>query len=59
MRRRVEVEPDDIAELGDERRVAGELEGLPAVRLQPVRLPDAPHSAGADPGQLRHHVLAS
>ena len=56
VRRRIDIEADDVAQLVDELRVVGELELSPAVRLQPVRLPDAPHRAGADAGCLRHHV---
>ena len=56
VRRRIDVEADDVAQLVDELRIVGELELPPAVRLQPVRLPDAPHRAGADAGRLRHHV---
>ena len=37
---RVEIEPDDVADLGDELRIPGELERLLAVRLQPERPPD-------------------
>ena len=40
---RVEVEPDDVADLLDEQRVLGELPRLLAVRLQPERLPDPVH----------------
>ena len=40
---RVEVEPDDVADLGDELRVLGELPGLLAMRLQPERPPDPLH----------------
>ena len=32
---RVEVEPDDVAHLVDKQRIAGQLEGFEAVRLQP------------------------
>ena len=52
MGRRVDIEPDDVAQLVDELRIVGELELPPAVRLQAVRLPDAPHRAGADAGRL-------
>lgn len=56
MRRRIDIEPDHVAQFGDELRVGGELELPIAVRLQPVRLPDAPHRAGADAARLRHQV---
>ena len=54
--RRVDIEADDVAQLVDELRIVGQLELPPAVGLQPVRLPDAAHRAGADAGGLRHHV---
>lgn len=44
---------DDVAQLVDELRIVGELELPPAVWLQPVRLPDAAHCAGADASSLR------
>ena len=47
VRRRVHVEPDHVAQLGDERRVPGELEGAHPMRGEPVRLPDALHRAQA------------
>ncbi|AWM29807.1 hypothetical protein AOX55_00004371 (plasmid) [Sinorhizobium fredii CCBAU 25509] len=56
MGRRVDVEADNVFELGDELRVVGELEGPPAVGLETVRLPDAAHRAGADAHLGRHHV---
>jgi Transposase len=39
--RRVQIEPDDIGQLGVELRVAAELEGFDPVRLEPILLPDA------------------
>ena len=51
---RVEVEADDVAQLGGERRVFGELEGPHPVWPQMVRAPDPPHRAGADPGRRGH-----
>lgn len=56
MGRRVDVEADDVLELGDELRVVGELELSPAVGLKAVRLPDPAHRAGADAHRGRHHV---
>ena len=47
VRRRVQVEPDHVAQLGDERRVLGELEGAHPMRGEPVRLPDPLHRAQA------------
>ena len=52
VRRWIDIEADDVAQLVDELRVVGELEPSPAVRLQPMRLPDAPNRAGADAGCL-------
>ena len=46
---RVQVEPDDVADLGDELRVAGELSGLLAVWLQPEGAPDAVHRRCVSP----------
>src|SRR5580704_3766664 len=37
---RIEVEADDILDLGDEVRIARELEGFRQMRLEPVRSPD-------------------
>ena len=54
VRRRVHVEPDHVAQLGDERRVPGQLEGAHPVRGEPVRLPDPLHRAQRDPGGPRH-----
>lgn len=53
---RVNVEADNVFELGDELRVVGELEGPPTVGLKAVRLPDATYRAGADARRGRHHV---
>ena len=52
--RRVDVQPDDGAQLGGEARVVGELEGAHPVRLQAVRAPDPLHRAGADADRRRH-----
>jgi hypothetical protein len=40
---RVQVEPNDVAHLVDEKRVLGQLPGLPAVGLQPEGAPHAVH----------------
>jgi hypothetical protein len=37
---RIEIQPDDVADLSDELRVLGELPRLLAVGLQPKRPPD-------------------
>jgi hypothetical protein len=39
---RVEVKPDDVADLVDKQRIVGQLEGFKAVRLQPENAPDTP-----------------
>jgi hypothetical protein len=39
VRRRIDIEPDDIAQFGDEVRIVGELEQAQAVWLKPVRAP--------------------
>ena len=44
-RGRIDVEADDVRELGGELGVARALEGADAVRLQPVRRPDPLHRA--------------
>jgi hypothetical protein len=54
MRRRIDVEPGDVAQPGGELRVGGELEGAHPVGLQLVRPPDAPHRGDADPGGFGH-----
>jgi len=56
MRRGIDIKPDHVTQLGDEIRIARELELPVAVRLQPVRLPNAPHGAGADAARSRHHI---
>jgi len=45
---RIEVEPDDVAHLGDKQRVSGQLEGFKAVRLQPEGPPDPPDARSRD-----------
>ena len=47
MRRRVDIEPDHVAQLGGERRVRGQLEGPDPMRRKPVRRPDPLHGAQA------------
>ncbi len=55
---RVEVEPDDVADLGLEGRIGGELEGLGAVRLQAQLGPQAVHRGGAHATGRRHAAHA-
>src|SRR5436190_20246777 len=52
---RVDIEPDNIAQLVDELRVGGELELPDSVRLQTMRAPDPLHRACADADSFRHH----
>ena len=54
MRRRIDVEADDVLQLGGELRIVGELELAHPVRLQPMAAPDALHRGDADPGRLGH-----
>ena len=55
VRRRVDVEPDHVAQLRDELRIVRELELPHPVRLEPVGAPDALDRTDADAGRLRHH----
>jgi hypothetical protein len=50
--RRVQVQPDHVADLGLQLRVGGELERLPPPRLDPVLAPGAGHSGIPDPQVL-------
>jgi hypothetical protein len=54
VRRRIDVEPDDVAQLVDEGGVVGSLELPDPMRLEPVSAPDALNGAGADAGRLGH-----
>jgi hypothetical protein len=56
MGRRVDIEPDDVAQLGDEVRIVRELELSAPMGLEPVRLPDAADRAGTDAARPRHQV---
>jgi hypothetical protein len=49
VRRRINIEPDDVAQLVDERRIFRQLELPDAMRLEPVSPPDALHGTDADP----------
>ena len=51
---RIDIEPDDVAQLVDEVWIVRELELPDAMRLKPVRAPDALDGAGADAARLRH-----
>jgi hypothetical protein len=39
----IEIQPDDVSDLGHELRILGELSDVLAVRLRPERAPDAMH----------------
>lgn len=53
--RRIDIEPDDIAQFGDEVRIVGELEQAQTVWLKPVRAPDALNRADGNADGFRHH----
>ncbi len=52
---RIDIEPDNIAQLVDELRVIGELELLDPVRLETMRAPDALDGTCTDADCFRHH----
>ena len=52
---RVDIEPDNIAQLVDELWVGVELELLDPVRLKTMRAPDPLHRTRADADGFRHH----
>jgi len=54
MCRRIEIEADDVGELGLKAGIARPLEGPQPVRLQFVRPPDALHRAHREPHRLGH-----
>jgi hypothetical protein len=54
MSRRIEVEPDDVGQLGGKARIARALEGAQPVRLQLVCPPDALHRTQRDADRLGH-----
>ena len=54
--RRIDIEPDHVAQLVDEVRIVRELELPITVRLKPVCLPDAPDRAGADAARPCHQI---
>ena len=55
VRRRIDIKPDDITQLGDEVGIIGQLELAYPMRLKPVGAPDALDGAEADAGCLGHH----
>ena len=54
VRRGIDIQPDDVAQLVDERGVLGQLELPDAMRLEPVSPPDALHGADADASRPGH-----
>ena len=52
---RINIQADDVADLGGEPGIIGELEGADAVRCQAMGLPDALHRGQADTGDPGHH----
>jgi hypothetical protein len=56
MRRRIDIEADDIGQLGREAGIARALEGPQAMRLQVVRPPDALHRAEREPHRFGHRT---
>ena len=54
MGRRIDIEPDDVGELGGKAGIARALEGAQPVRLQFVRPPDALHRTHRDADGLGH-----
>ena len=55
VRRRIDIEPDDITQLGDKIRIIGQLELAHPMWLKPVGAPDALDGAEADAGCFGHH----
>jgi hypothetical protein len=55
MRRRIDIEADDVPQLGPELGVAGQLELAHPVRLEAVRSPDPLHRTDADADCFGHH----
>ena len=54
--RRIDIEPDHVAQLVNEVRIVREIELPITVRLKPVCLPDAPDRAGADAARPCHQI---
>jgi len=54
--RRIEVEPDEVADFVDEQRIFGQLEGLAPMRLQPERAPDSAHRRLTESAARRHRT---
>ena len=54
MRRRIQIQADDIADFLDEQRIGRQLERLAPMRLQPERVPNAADGHVTQPDGLRH-----
>ena len=54
MRRRIDVQADDVPELGSEGGIPRQIKGLQAVGLQTVGLPDPLHRGARDADRLGH-----
>lgn len=52
---RIDIKPDNVAQLVDEPRVVGKLELMDPVRLETMRAPDALDGTRADTNGFRHH----
>ena len=52
---RIDIKPDNFAQLVDEPRVVGKLELMDPVRLETMRAPDALDGTRADTNGFRHH----
>src|SRR5262249_16079546 len=51
---RIQVEPDNVADLVDQQRVIRQLTGLAPMQLQPERVPDPTDRHAAEANRLRH-----
>ena len=56
--RQIEIETDNVLDLGHEVGITGQLEGPRQMRLEPVRLPDFLHRGGRNPGPRAHRAHA-
>src|SRR6202051_2137928 len=54
--RRIDIEPDNVAQLGDEVWIVRELELSAPVRLEPVGFPDGTDRAGTYAARPRHQI---
>ena len=56
MGRRIDLEPEDVGQLGDKLPVGAQLELTHRMRLQTVRTPDVLYRADAAPNSFGHHA---